>query len=96
MGTSLETLETIAGRMQAQSSNVGSMTFAETMAYMHEKVRTMEDMAGLTRNALLHQVYEKTGKTVAVDGTAVCGEQCMLMGIGECVYVFACCIPACK
>ena len=78
-GLELEVLQRVAGREQARSQTVASMTFSQTMDWFLrevEKVRSAAERAGepvvINRSELLRLTYDKTGKTTKYDGSVVC------------------------
>ena len=78
-GLELEVLQKVAGREQARSQTVASMTFSQTMDWFLrevEKVRSAAERAGepvvINRSDILRLTYDKTGKTTKYDGSVVC------------------------
>ena len=87
-GLDLEVLQRIAGREQAKSETVSSMTFSQTMEwYLHEteQVKRAAENAGevpvINCASLLGTVYLKTGKTNKHDGSVVCALLVFLLAL---------------
>ena len=73
--TPFNILERISGRSQAQSSNIRSMSFSETIRYLWEKVkiwRLQNPNKEVNRMELLRDTYANTGKNISRDNTVVC------------------------
>ena len=65
---SVDELEEVAGRLQAQAATVKAMTTVETLDYFYRLQQRHPDW---NKNQLLQATYKRTGKTVA-DGTVAC------------------------
>ena len=65
---SVDELEEIAGRLQAQASTVRAMSPTESLEFFYRLLQRHPDRS---KFQLLQDTYVRTGKTVA-DGTMVC------------------------
>ena len=73
-GLSLHEMQTIAGRLQAQATNVRAFSPVQTMQLLldlAEARRREQPLRPLTRSELLADVYAKSGKNSITDGTVV-------------------------
>ena len=67
-GLSVDELEEIAGRLQAQATIVKKMSPTDTLDFFYRLLQRHPDWS---RSTLLAATYKRTGKTAA-DGTMVC------------------------
>ena len=74
---SVDRLQDIAGRLQAQSAAVIQVSMFDTFSFLHREVQARRrDRLPIDQSNILRKVYRKTGKSLVLDGPPVC---CLLL-----------------
>ena len=81
---SVDKLQDIAGRLQAQSAAVIQVSMFDTFSFLHREVQARRrDRLPIDQSNLLRNVYRKTGKSLVLDGNPVCKILCVSLPLAD-------------